>query len=64
MSKLDDNRVLGRMGARVITAEEAEAVSGCSVQTTIVCTSILATSTVTGTGDGECADTDGDHGFI
>lgn len=63
MSKPDDNRVLGRMGARVITTEEAELVSG-GLTTTLLCTAILATGTTTGLGDGECSDTDLDHPFV
>jgi hypothetical protein len=63
MSKLDDNRVLGRMGARVITTEEAKSVKGGSA-TTQLCTIISATGTVTGSGDGDgCSDTDTDHPF-
>lgn len=61
----DENRVLGRIGARVITTEEANSVGGGSV-TTQVCTIIAtsATGTVTGTGDGDgCSDTDTDHPF-
>lgn len=59
----EENRVLGRMGARVITAEEAKSVKAGSA-TTQLCTAISAsgTGTTTGSGDGDgCSDTDNGH---
>jgi len=51
--------VLARAGARELTIEEVEMVSGSGVAHTNVCTGILATTTITGTGDGDgCRDTD------
>jgi len=59
MSRLQLNRVLARAGARELTIEEVEMVSGSGVAHTNVCTGILATTTITGTGDGDgCRDTD------
>lgn len=56
----EDNRVLGRIGARELTTTEVDAVSG-AVLRTLVCTALLATGTVTGLGDGDgCSDTDSD----
>jgi hypothetical protein len=55
-----DNRVLSRLGARELTREEAECVSGSRAAHTDVCT--FATSTATGSGDGDgCSDMDTDH---
>ena len=52
------DRVLGRRGARELTREEAEAVSGGFAHTN-VCTGAFATQTHTGLGDGDgCSDTD------
>jgi hypothetical protein len=61
MSDQSSNRVLGRLGARVISTEETDYVNGGAVHT-LVCTAILAaTGTVTGPGDGDgCSDTDRD----
>jgi hypothetical protein len=62
MPKLQTNRVLGRTGARELTIEEVEMVSGVGAAHTNVCTAILATTTVTGPGDGDgCSDTDHTH---
>lgn len=56
----EDNRVLGRRGARELTVNEVDAVSGATLRT-LVCTAITATATVTGLGDGDgCSDTDSD----
>jgi hypothetical protein len=56
----EDNRVLGRRGARELTTTEVDAVSGAALRT-LVCTAPLATGTVTGLGDGDgCSDTDSD----
>jgi len=62
MSTLD-NRVLVRKGARVLTVEETEHVSGAVQFHTNVCTAITAaTATTTGPGDGDgCSDSDTDH---
>jgi hypothetical protein len=64
MSDQGDNRVLGRIGARVISMEEVEYVNGAGngAFKTLVCTAVTATGTVTGPGDGDgCSDTDSDH---
>jgi hypothetical protein len=59
MSNLENNRVLSRLGARELTVEETELVSGSLQFHTNVCTAILATATTTGPGDGDgCSDTD------
>lgn len=55
-----ENRVLGRLGARVLALEEIEIVNGARTVHTDVCT--LATMTTTGSGDGDgCSDLDSDH---
>jgi hypothetical protein len=55
-----DHRVLGRLGARELSLEEIECVSGSRAAHTDVCT--LATMTTTGSGDGDgCSDLDTDH---
>jgi hypothetical protein len=62
MSDQNNNRVLGRLGAREITTEETDYVNGGAVHT-LVCTAILAagTGTTTGPGDGDgCSDSDSD----
>jgi hypothetical protein len=60
MSDQGSNRVLGRLGARTISTQEAEYVNGGAIHT-LVCTAITATGTVTGPGDGDgCSDTDHD----
>lgn len=60
MSDQGNNRVLGRLGARVISTEEAEYVNGGAVHT-LVCTAVMATGTTTGPGDGDgCSDHDSD----
>ncbi|MBV9761933.1 MAG: hypothetical protein JO340_15330 [Acidobacteriaceae bacterium] len=52
------DRVLARRGARELTREEADAVSGAFAHTT-VCTGAFATQTHTGVGDGDgCGDVD------
>jgi len=63
MTNPDDNRVLCRRGARTLTTDEAEFVSGAAAFNTLVCTFIsVATATHTGPGDGDgCGDTDMDH---
>ncbi len=59
MSSRENNRVLSRLGARELTVEETELVAGSIQFHTLVCTAVLATSTVTGPGDGDgCSDTD------
>jgi hypothetical protein len=51
-----DNRVIVRLGARELTAEEVEFVNGAGVAHTNVCTVV---STTTGPGDGDgCSDHD------
>ena len=65
MTNSNDNRVLCRRGARELTFDETEFVSG-AVFKTLVCTGPLAglaaTGTTTGPGDGDgCSDTDSDH---
>lgn len=53
------DRVLARRGARELTREEVDAVSGAFAHTT-VCTGAFATQTHTGLGDGDgCGDVDG-----
>lgn len=55
----EENRVLGRRGARELEVAELEAVSGGLAFNTLVCTAALATPTVTGPGDGDgCSDSD------
>jgi len=52
------DRVLARRGARELTREEVEAVSGAFAHTTN-CTGAFATQTHTGIGDGDgCGDID------
>lgn len=51
-----DNRVLGRVGARSLTMEETESVSG-SIQT-LVCTTTRTTGAHPFDGDGCSADND------
>lgn len=64
MSKHENNRVLNRMGARELTAPEAEFVYGAAVFNTLVCTLPtfnVKTRTHTG-GDGDgCSDSDSDN---
>jgi len=63
MSKHGNNRVLSRMGARILTALEADSVCGAAAFNTLVCTApILNVKTQTHTGgDGDgCSDTDSD----
>lgn len=50
-----DDRVLGRVGARELTIEETESVCGSLAAHTNVCSAI--TNTVTGDGDA-CLDSD------
>lgn len=61
MANHEDNRVLNRMGARELTAPEAEFVYGAASFNTLVCTLAavnVKTQTHTG-GDGDgCSDTD------
>jgi hypothetical protein len=65
MSMQQDNRVLVRAGARELTIEEVDLVSAAMQAHTNVCTAIMATSTVTGSGDGDgCSDTDKAADFI
>lgn len=54
------NRVLGRMGARELSYEEIECVSGSRPFHTDVCTRLTMTATGSGDGDG-CSDMDTDH---
>ena len=66
MLKLEDNRVLVRTGARELTKEEIDHVSGAQFHTN-VCTAPFpfATSTHTGPGDGDgCGDTDSDANLV
>lgn len=59
MASGNENRVLVRRGAREVTASELEQVNGAGFVHTNVCSAILATSTITGPGDGDaCGDTD------
>ncbi len=52
------DRVIARTGARELTREEVEAVSGAFAHTTN-CTGAFATQTHTGLGDGDgCGDID------
>jgi hypothetical protein len=64
MSKHENNRVLNRIGARELTAPEAEFVYGAAAFNTLVCTLPVfnvRTQTHTG-GDGDgCSDTDSDN---
>lgn len=63
MANDKENRVLGRRGARDITTQELDYVSG-ALANTLVCTAIAATGTVTGPGDGDgCSDSDTDPHF-
>lgn len=55
-----EERVLNRVGARELSYEEIECVSGSRAAHTDVCT--FATMTATGSGDGDgCSDLDTDH---
>lgn len=64
MANDKENRVLGRRGARDITTQELDYVSGAVQFHTLVCTAIMATATVTGPGDGDgCSDSDSDPHF-
>lgn len=65
MSIQEDNRVLGRKGARELTFDETEIAMGAQFRTN-VCTGpiggLAATGTTTGPGDADgCSDTDSDH---
>ena len=52
------DRVFARRGARELTREEVESVSGAFAHTN-VCTGAFATKTATGLGDGDgCSDID------
>lgn len=54
-----NDRVLARRGARELTVEEIESVSGAGGAHTNVCSLALATTTHTGVGDGDaCGDVD------
>ena len=56
----EDKRVLSRLGARELSYDEIECVSGARAAHTNVCT--FATMTTTGSGDGDgCSDMDSDH---
>lgn len=61
MTKLDNNRVLCRLGARELTVDETEFVSGAQFHTfncTAPAAAIIA-GTATGPGDGDaCGDMD------
>jgi hypothetical protein len=64
MANDNDNRVLIRRGARLISTQELELVNGAAAAHTLVCTAITATGTVTGPGDGDgCSDSDSDSHF-
>jgi hypothetical protein len=53
MAKQDDNRVLSRRGARLITAEETVIITGAGIHTNTACT--LAVIAGSEDGDvGEC----------
>jgi hypothetical protein len=55
-----NNRVLGRIGARELTSVELEVVSGATLRT-LLCTAAVRTATATGLGDGDgCSDSDTD----
>ena len=59
MSNHENNRVLSRLGARELTVEELEQVAGSLQFHTLVCTGVLAVTTMTGPGDGDgCSDSD------
>lgn len=59
-----EDRVLVRRGARDITTQELDQVSGGAFKT-LVCTAVLATGTITGPGDGDgCSDSDSDSHFV
>lgn len=65
MSRVEDNRVLVRKGARELTIDEIDQVSAAMQAHTNVCTAVMATATHTGAGDGDgCSDTDRDSNFI
>lgn len=66
MASDKENRVLGRMGARDISTQELDQVSGGgNAFHTLVCTAVLATGTITGPGDGDgCSDSDSDSHFV
>ena len=56
------DRVLARRGARELTREEVEMVSGACQAHTTVCTAAYATQTHTGLGDGDgCGDVDSSY---
>jgi hypothetical protein len=64
MASGNESRVLGRKGAREISTQELDQVSGGAFKT-LVCTAALATATITGPGDGDgCSDSDSDSHFM
>ena len=58
------DRVLGRRGARELTREELDVVSGAFAHTN-VCSAAFATQTHTGFGDGDgCSDVDSSPAWV
>lgn len=67
MASDKENRVLVRRGARDITTQELDHISGGGSNAfhTLVCTAVMATGTITGPGDGDgCSDSDSDSHFV
>jgi hypothetical protein len=58
MSNHENNRVLGRLGARPLTVQETELVAGSLQFHTLVCTAMQTTALHLGDGDGCAADHD------
>jgi hypothetical protein len=58
MSNLDNNRVLSRLGARILTVGETERVAGSLQVTTQLCTAMNTTAHHPFDGDGCNADHD------
>ncbi len=58
MSDHENNRVLGRKGARELTVEETEIVSGSLQFQTLLCTAMQTTAARPGDGDGCNGDMD------
>jgi hypothetical protein len=58
MSNNQNNRVLGRLGARELTLEETHLVGGCGPLHTELCTAMNTTAARPGDGDGCSSDND------
>ncbi len=58
MSNHENNRVLSRLGARELTVEETEIVSGSLQFHTLLCTAMQTTAASPGDGDGCNGDMD------